>query len=131
LTVRPGFFFRPDACPPTSLLADCRDCPAPLGHKSLNNPSPWPEHEDRPDAASHILRLFIFPSILAMVLFITLPIVSVVVQSLFVQHEAVLITVQNCDPFGCTTQTKVDTEAMAEAARGTAAGPVQRHGQLI
>ena len=37
-----------------------------------------------------------------MVLFITLPIVSVVVQSLFVQHEAVLITVENCDPFGCS-----------------------------
>jgi len=58
--------------------------------------------------------VFIFPSILAMVLFITLPIVSVVVQSLFVQHEAVLITVENCDPFGCSTQTRVDTEAMAK-----------------
>ena len=58
--------------------------------------------------------VFIFPSILAMALFITLPIVSVVVQSLFAQHEAVLVTVQNCDPFGCTTQTKVDTEAMAK-----------------
>ncbi|HEY6917973.1 MAG TPA: sugar ABC transporter permease, partial [Tabrizicola sp.] len=50
---------------------------------------------------------FIFPSILAMVLFITLPIVSVVVQSLFVQHEAVLITVENCTPFGCEKQTRV------------------------
>ena len=57
---------------------------------------------------------FIFPSILAMVLFITLPIVSVVVQSLFVQHEAVLITVENCTPFGCEKQTRVDTEAMAK-----------------
>ena len=56
--------------------------------------------------------VFIFPSILAMVLFITLPIVSVVVQSLFVQHEAVLITVENCGPFGCEKETKVDTEAM-------------------
>jgi ABC-type sugar transport system permease subunit len=56
---------------------------------------------------------FIFPSILAMVLFISLPIVSVVVQSLFVQHEAVLIEVENCTPFGCETQTRVDTEAMA------------------
>jgi multiple sugar transport system permease protein len=55
---------------------------------------------------------FIFPSILAMVLFITLPIVSVVVQSLFVQHEAVLITVENCTPFGCEKQTRVDTAAM-------------------
>lgn len=58
--------------------------------------------------------VFIFPSILAMVLFITLPIVSVVVQSLFVQHEAVLITVENCDPFGCSSQTRVDTAAMAK-----------------
>jgi ABC-type sugar transport system permease subunit len=58
--------------------------------------------------------VFIFPSILAMLLFITLPIVSVVVQSLFVQHEAVLITVENCGPFGCESQTRVDTEAMAK-----------------
>jgi ABC-type sugar transport system permease subunit len=58
--------------------------------------------------------VFIFPSILAMVLFITLPIVSVVVQSLFVQHEAVLITVENCTPFGCESQTRVDTETMAQ-----------------
>ncbi|MES2914334.1 MAG: sugar ABC transporter permease [Pseudomonadota bacterium] len=58
--------------------------------------------------------VFIFPSILAMLLFITLPIVSVVVQSLFVQHEAVLISVESCDPFGCTSQTRVDTEAMAK-----------------
>ena len=58
--------------------------------------------------------VFIFPSILAMVLFITLPIVSVVVQSLFVQHEAVLVTVENCTPFGCELQTRVDTEAMAK-----------------
>ena len=58
--------------------------------------------------------VFIFPSILAMVLFITLPILSVVVQSLFVQHEAVLITVENCGPFGCEKETRVDTEAMAK-----------------
>lgn len=56
---------------------------------------------------------FIFPSILAMVLFITLPIVSVVVQSLFQEHDAILTVVENCDPFGCTKTTKVDAEAMA------------------
>jgi ABC-type sugar transport system permease subunit len=70
--------------------------------------------------------LFIFPSILAMVLFITLPIVSVVVQSLFVQHEAVLVTVENCGPFGCEKQTRVDTAAMekleAEQPLGRFAG---------
>ena len=57
---------------------------------------------------------FIWPSILAMVLFITLPIVSVVVQSLYVEHEAIVRAVENCGPFGCTTETSVDTAAMAE-----------------
>lgn len=57
---------------------------------------------------------FMAPSILAMILFITLPIVSVVVQSFFQGHEAVLITVENCTPFGCETQTRIDTEAMAQ-----------------
>lgn len=70
--------------------------------------------------------VFIFPSILAMLLFISLPIMSVVVQSLFVQHEAVLVTVENCTPFGCESQTRVDTEAMqklrAEKPLGQFAG---------
>lgn len=57
---------------------------------------------------------FILPSILAMLLFITLPIISVVFQSLFIEHQAVVTTVQNCDPFGCKDETKVDTEAMAK-----------------
>ena len=56
--------------------------------------------------------IFIFPSLLAMLLFITLPIVSVVVQSLYQEHEAILNTVESCGPFGCEKQTKVDTEAM-------------------
>lgn len=56
---------------------------------------------------------FILPSALAMLLFIALPIVSVAVQSLFVEHEQVLVTVENCGPFGCETQEKVDTEATA------------------
>lgn len=57
---------------------------------------------------------FIFPSILAMILFISLPIVSVVAQSLFVEHDAILTTVENCGPFGCEKETKVDTAAMAK-----------------
>lgn len=57
---------------------------------------------------------FILPSILAMVLFISLPIVSVIVQSLFVEHAAVVKTVENCGPFGCTTETTVDTAAMQD-----------------
>jgi len=56
---------------------------------------------------------FVFPSVLAMLLFIAFPIVSVVIQSLHVAHEQVIITVQNCGPFGCTDSTKIDTDATA------------------
>ena len=55
---------------------------------------------------------FIFPSIFAMVLFISLPIVSVAVQSLFVKHSQILVEVENSGPFGITKETKVDTAAM-------------------
>ncbi len=54
---------------------------------------------------------FIFPSLAAMLLFIALPIVSVVVQSLYVEHEQILITTENCGPFGCTPSTTIDQEA--------------------
>jgi ABC-type sugar transport system permease subunit len=57
--------------------------------------------------------LFMLPSLVAMVLFITLPIFSVIVQSLFVEHERVMVTVENCGPFGCTTETRVDVAATA------------------
>ena len=56
---------------------------------------------------------FILPSILAMLLFISLPIVSVAVQSLFIKHPQILVTVENSGPFGITKETKVDTAAMA------------------
>jgi ABC-type sugar transport system permease subunit len=56
---------------------------------------------------------FIAPSLVVMLLFIALPILSVAYQSLFVEHEQVVATVENCGPFGCTTETRVDTEAMA------------------
>lgn len=63
--------------------------------------------------------LFMLPSILAMVLFITLPIISVLVQSLFVEHEQIMTAVENCGPFGCTTELRVDpvvTAALAQDA---------------
>lgn len=61
---------------------------------------------------------FILPSLLAMLLFIALPIVSVVVQSLFVSHERVMVEVENCQPFGgCTTELRVDAEATAQLVR--------------
>ncbi|WP_171180500.1 carbohydrate ABC transporter permease [Ruegeria sp. HKCCD8929] len=56
---------------------------------------------------------FILPTLSAMILFIALPIVSVFVQSLFVEHEQVLIVSESCGPFGCTESTAVDTEATA------------------
>ncbi len=56
---------------------------------------------------------FIAPSLLAMMLFIALPIVSVIIQSLHIEHEKVVIAVENCGPFGCTKSTTVDTAATA------------------
>ena len=54
---------------------------------------------------------FFLPTGLAMVIFIALPLVSIVSQSLFAPHEAVLIKVENCGPFGCTEETMIDQEA--------------------
>ncbi|HVG49742.1 MAG TPA: sugar ABC transporter permease [Rubellimicrobium sp.] len=61
-----------------------------------------------------VFALFILPSLLAMTLFIALPLVSVAIQSLYVEHPQVLVTVEACDPFGCKTDTRVDTAAMAQ-----------------
>ena len=57
--------------------------------------------------------LFIAPSGLLMLLFIALPIVSVVVQSLHIEHEKVLIESESCGPFGCTKNVRVDDAATA------------------
>ncbi len=46
-----------------------------------------------------------------MLLFIALPIISVVTQSLFTPHEQVLEVVENCGPFGCKETTTVNQEA--------------------
>ncbi len=63
---------------------------------------------------------FFLPTATAMLLFIAAPIVSVVLQSLYAPHEAVLVEVENCTPLvGCTTETTVDqdaTRALREAA---------------
>ena len=65
---------------------------------------------------------FIFPTLCAMILFIALPIVSVIIQSLFVQHEQVLVVSENCDPFGCTQSTKIDLEATERLRAGSPLG---------
>ncbi len=57
---------------------------------------------------------FIWPSLLAMILFIAVPIVSVAYQSLFVEHEQIMIEAEACGPFGCTAEVRVDRAAMAE-----------------
>lgn len=57
---------------------------------------------------------FILPSLSAMILFIALPVGSVFVQSLHVEHEQVLRVVENCGPFGCTEETIIDRDATAE-----------------
>lgn len=46
-----------------------------------------------------------------MLLFIALPILSVLLQSVHTPHDAVLIEIENCGPFGCTTSTTMDQEA--------------------
>jgi ABC-type sugar transport system permease subunit len=54
---------------------------------------------------------FVLPSTLAMLLFIFLPLISIIVQSLYVAHDQVIVSVENCGPFGCTQSTMVDQEA--------------------
>ena len=54
---------------------------------------------------------FVLPSSLLMLALIAGPIVSVVTQSLYVQHEQVVQEVRNCGPFGCAIETTVDQEA--------------------
>ncbi|CTQ58005.1 MAG: sugar ABC transporter permease [Roseibium album] len=56
---------------------------------------------------------FILPALAAMVLFIALPIFSVAIQSLFVEHEQVMKEVENCGPFKCETVLQVDNETTA------------------
>ena len=57
--------------------------------------------------------LFLLPSLAAMVLFIGLPVVSVFTQSLFIEHEQVLVLTEYCSPFGCEQVTQIDVEASA------------------
>ncbi len=54
---------------------------------------------------------FFLPTGLAMLLFIALPLVSVIIQSTHAPHEAVFRTVENCGPFGCVEETTIDQEA--------------------
>ncbi len=59
---------------------------------------------------------FVLPSVLAMLLFIALPVGSVLLQSVHAQHDQVIVEVENCGPFGCTATTAIDQQA-TEALR--------------
>jgi len=54
---------------------------------------------------------FFLPTALAMLLFIALPLTSIVSQSLHTPHDKVLLTIETCDPFGCKSSTSIDHEA--------------------
>ena len=58
---------------------------------------------------------FFMPTGLAMLLFIALPILSVVLQSIYAPHPAVLVEVETCTPLvGCTTETSIDQAATSD-----------------
>lgn len=65
---------------------------------------------------------FIWPSLFAMLLFIAIPIISVAYQSLYIEHEQVMIEAENCGPFGCTASVSVDYAAMATLRESQPAG---------
>jgi ABC-type sugar transport system permease subunit len=54
---------------------------------------------------------FFLPTATAMLLLIAYPIFSVINQSFYTPHEAVLVVSEVCDPFGCKEETTVDQEA--------------------
>jgi ABC-type sugar transport system permease subunit len=56
---------------------------------------------------------FFWPTATAMLLFIALPIVSVLLQSVYAPHGQVIIVSENCSPFGCTKSTSIDQAATA------------------
>ncbi|MDP2121690.1 MAG: sugar ABC transporter permease [Hoeflea sp.] len=65
---------------------------------------------------------FILPSATAMLLFIALPIVSVLIQSVYAPHEQVIREVESCNVFGCTKSTIIDVEATRALSEGAPMG---------
>jgi len=60
--------------------------------------------------------LFLFPSLLAMLVFIAVPLVSVVVQSMHVPDQKLISTGEVCGPFGCTSQPLVSNNIVDEGS---------------
>ena len=71
---------------------------------------------------NHTFFWFILPSLVTMVLFIAMPIGSVFIQSLHIEHGAVLTEVKNCGPFGCKMEVQVDVEATSELKKAKPLG---------
>ena len=65
---------------------------------------------------------FILPTFLAMLIFIFLPIISIFLQSIHTPHENVLVTVENCDPFGCKKVTSIDQDAINDLKKSDPLG---------
>ncbi len=57
---------------------------------------------------------FVLPTSLAMLLFIALPIVSVITQSMYAPHKQVIVEVESCGVFGCKKSTMIDQDATRE-----------------
>ena len=65
---------------------------------------------------------FILPTFLAMFVFIFLPIISTVLQSIHTPHDKILMTTENCDPFGCKKVTSLDHDAINKLKRNEPLG---------
>ena len=65
---------------------------------------------------------FILPSLTAMIVFIALPLVSIAYQSLFIEHQKLLVSVETCDPFGCQSEQRIDAQGMARLRAEAPAG---------
>ena len=75
--------------------------------------------------------MFILPSALAMLIFIALPVISVAVQSLFIEHDKVMVKVQSCTPFGCTDEVQVDTAATQALNKNEPLGKFNGFGTFV
>ena len=76
--------------------------------------------------------MFTLPSIVVMIIFIALPIVSIAVQSLFREHDKVLVSSETCQPLGgCTTETRVDNDATARLSKEQPLGQFNGFGTYI
>ena len=76
--------------------------------------------------------LFTLPSIVVMIIFIALPIVSIAVQSLFREYDKVLVASETCQPLGgCKTEMRVDSDATARLAKEQPLGQFNGFGTYV